>query len=111
MKKTTANWLASADYDLQTAEAMLTSRRYVYVVFMCHLALEKTLKGLWAEAKNELAPRIHDLLYLLRRLDLTPPARDADFIAAINRASIPTRYPEDLAKMVRLYPYRTARSY
>jgi HEPN domain-containing protein len=111
MKKTTANWLASAEYDLQTAEAMLAAKRYVYVVFMCHLALEKGLKGLWAEAKNDTPPRIHDLLYFLRRLDLTPPACDADFIAVINRASVPTRYPEDLAKMVRLYPYRTARSY
>ena len=46
MRKTTANWLASADYDLETADAMLKSRRYLYVVFMCHLALEKTLKAL-----------------------------------------------------------------
>ncbi len=111
MKKTTANWLASAEYDLQTAEAMLKSKRYVYVVFMCHLAMEKTVKGLWAEAKNDTPPRIHDLLYSVRGLDLTLPAREADFVAAINRASVPTRYPEDLAKMVRLYPYRTARSY
>ncbi|MBI4518011.1 MAG: HEPN domain-containing protein [Deltaproteobacteria bacterium] len=111
MKKTTANWLASADYDVQTAEAMLRSKRYVYVVFMCHLALEKTVKGLWAEAKNDTPPRIHDLLYFVRGLDLTLAARDGDFVAAINRASVPTRYPEDLAKMVGLYPYRTARSY
>jgi HEPN domain-containing protein len=111
MKKTTSNWLATADYDIETAEAMLRSKRYVYVIFMCHLALEKTLKGLWAEARDESPPRTHDLLYFLRRLDFTLPAPDADFLAAINRASVPTRYPEDLAKMVRLYPYRTARSY
>ena len=111
MKKSTANWLATADYDLETAEAMLKSKRYLYVIFMCHLALEKALKGLWAEAKSEAPPRIHDLLYFLRRLDLTLPGRDADFIAAVNLASVPTRYPEDLAKMVQLYPYRTARSY
>ena len=48
MKKATANWLASADYDMQTAEAMFESKRYLYVVFMCHLALEKTLKALYA---------------------------------------------------------------
>ena len=42
MKKATANWLASADYDMHTAEAMFESKRYLYVVFMCHLALEKT---------------------------------------------------------------------
>jgi predicted nucleotidyltransferase len=49
MKKTTANWFASADYDIQTAEAMLKSQRYLYVVFMCHLAIEKTLKALYSD--------------------------------------------------------------
>jgi hypothetical protein len=58
MKKTTANWLASAHYDLQTAEAMLAAKRYVYGVFMCHRALEKRLKGLWAEAKNDTPPAV-----------------------------------------------------
>jgi HEPN domain-containing protein len=35
---------------------MLKSKRHLYVVFMCHLALEKTLKALWAEAKSDVPP-------------------------------------------------------
>ena len=88
MKKTTANWLASADYDIQTAEAMLKSQRYLYVVFMCHLAIEKTLKALYSEAKASHPPKTHDLI-----------------------ASIPTRYPEDLQRLISQYPRRTATSY
>jgi len=41
MKFATKNWIDTANYDLKTAEAMLKSRRYIYVVFMCHLAVEK----------------------------------------------------------------------
>ena len=41
MRKDTANWIALADYDIETARHMLATERYLYVVFLCHLALEK----------------------------------------------------------------------
>jgi HEPN domain-containing protein len=74
MKKATTNWLATADYDLVTADAMLKSHRYLYVVFMCHLAIEKTLKALYAEARSAHPPKTHDLLFLVREIGLTAPA-------------------------------------
>lgn len=39
------NWIATAEYDLETARHMLATGRFLYVVFMCHLALEKLLKA------------------------------------------------------------------
>ena len=38
-------WLDIADYDLDTAEAMHQTGRWLYVAFMCHQVIEKTLKG------------------------------------------------------------------
>ena len=37
-------WIEISDYDLETAEAMLHSKRYLYVGFMCHQAIEKIFK-------------------------------------------------------------------
>jgi len=111
MRKATTNWLATADYDLATAEAMLESRRYLYVVFMCHLAIEKTLKAVYSEAKSSHPPKTHDLLFLVREIGLDMPKLHLDFVGIINNASIPTRYPEDLSKLVSQYPRRTATSY
>ena len=37
-------WFESAKYDLQTARAMLETRRLLYVGFMCHQTIEKALK-------------------------------------------------------------------
>ena len=37
-------WFESAEYDLQTARAMLETRRLLYVGFMCHQTIEKALK-------------------------------------------------------------------
>jgi HEPN domain-containing protein len=34
----TEYWLDLAKYDLETAKAMLYSKRYLYVGFMCHQA-------------------------------------------------------------------------
>jgi HEPN domain-containing protein len=90
---------------------MLKAQRYVYVVFMCHLAIEKALKALVAETQPGVPPRTHDLQSLLRRLDLGLSTTHLDFVSAINQASVPTRYPEDLAAMIRLYPRRVANAY
>ncbi len=101
MKKTTANWLASAEYDLRTAEAMLKSKRYLYVIFMCHLAIVKTLKALYSETRPDHPPRTYDLLLLVRRLGLVMPKSHLRFLGFITDMSIPTRYPEDLRQMVK----------
>ena len=34
-----AYWVDFSEYDLATAEAMLKTRRYFYVGFMCHQSL------------------------------------------------------------------------
>ena len=40
-----AYWLDGAEYDLQTARAMLEARRLLYVGFMCHQPIDKALKA------------------------------------------------------------------
>ena len=56
-------WIELAEYDLETAEAMLKARRYLYVGFMCHQTVEKTLKALIAQG-GALPPKIHALVRL-----------------------------------------------
>ncbi len=41
-----AYWIDIADYDLKTAEAMYRTGRWLYVAFMCHQVIEKTLKAI-----------------------------------------------------------------
>jgi HEPN domain-containing protein len=57
-------WLDLAQYDLDTAQAMLETKRYLYVGFMCHQTVEKALKGLIVQFKAENPPPIHSLLRL-----------------------------------------------
>jgi len=73
MKQTTLNWLRGAEYDMQTAESLLKTRRYIYVVFMYHLAVEKTLKAIITETVTVSPPRTHNLYRLLELGRITLP--------------------------------------
>ena len=43
--KDAKSWIDASRYDLETARALLESRRYLYVLFMCQQSLEKLLKA------------------------------------------------------------------
>jgi HEPN domain-containing protein len=55
---------------MKTAEAMFNSKRFIYAVFMCHLSIEKALKGLYTLALNEVPPKTHNLVYLIEKIKL-----------------------------------------
>lgn len=111
MRLDTQNWIALSDYDLETARYMLASGRFLYVIFMCHLALEKMLKAHFTEVTQSIPPKTHDLIYLIRKSGLELPQAQLEFIGKINNASIPTRYPEDLQRTIAQYPESVARDY
>jgi HEPN domain-containing protein len=111
MRKDTKNWIALADYDLETARHMLETGRYLYVIFLCHLALEKILKAHVTEVTQSVPLKSHDLIYLIKTCGLKIPERDLDFIGKINTASIPTRYPDDLQRSIKEYPKSIAKDY
>jgi len=111
MRKDTANWIALTDYDIETAHHMLTTGRYLYVVFLCHLALEKLLKAHVAEVTQTNPIKTHDLIYLIKKCELELPENYLDFIGKINTASIPTRYPEDLQRSLKEYPESVVKDY
>ena len=111
MRKETKNWLQMVKYDLKTAGCMFKTGRYVYVVFMCHLAIEKMLKAIVSEAAGKTPPMTHNLIYLLKLSEVNPPQPLHDFISIISNASIPTRYPQDFKKLVEVYPKTIAKDY
>jgi HEPN domain-containing protein len=54
-------WLNTAEDDLDTAKAMLDLKKYLWVGFMCHLVVEKSLKAVIAN-NNQFPPKIHHLI-------------------------------------------------
>jgi HEPN domain-containing protein len=96
-------WFFQSDYDLEVAESMLKTERNIYCLFMCHLSLEKALKGLYIKRFNKMPPKLHDLMYFVGKIALNLPEDKSSFLVWINGLSITVRYPEDLRNMVALY--------
>lgn len=111
MNKETKNWLEMVEYDITTARQMFKTGRYVYVIFMCHLAIERSLKAIVCEKMNKLPPKTHDLIYLINQSQVKLPDDLLDFVGMINNAGVVTRYPEDLSKLVSSYPKQVAKGY
>ncbi|MFB3895377.1 MAG: HEPN domain-containing protein [bacterium] len=63
MVKLPEEWFKQAEYDLDTAKVMFNSGRYFYTIFMCHLSIEKALKGLYAKVFGKDPIKTHDLNY------------------------------------------------
>ncbi len=75
--KSKDEWFRQAQYDMDTAQSMFDSGRYIYTIFMCHLSLEKSLKGKYTEHCQELPPKTHNLLFLTEKASVQlPPELD-----------------------------------
>ena len=101
--KSPKEWFNQAKYDLETAEAMFKTGRYIYTVFMCHLSIEKALKGLYAKQFKKDPPKTHDLIYLCKMVNLSLPEKIEVFLDELNDLSVPTRYPDQLKKLLKQY--------
>lgn len=95
-------WVDVSDYDLDTAEAMLQSKRYLYVGFMCHQSIEKIFKALFTVAKSETAPYSHSLSYLAQKGEFYEAFTEVqkDFIDLLEPMNIEARYPSHKERLL-----------
>ena len=99
MESTEGDWIEQSTYDLETARAMLVSGRYLYVLFCCQQAVEKTLKALIVHRTGEFPPRIPSLPRLAQASGLNPDAARMDALAELSAFYIQTRYPGEVRAM------------
>jgi HEPN domain-containing protein len=98
-------WMELSDYDLETAEAMLKSKRYLYVGFMAHQAIEKILKAYYVKLQADTPPYSHSLSYIAKKAEIFEllSENQKDFIDILEPMNIECRYPvykEELLKIL-----------
>lgn len=99
--KSDKEWFEQAEYDIKSAVVMFKGGRYIYSVFLCHLCIEKAMKGIFVKRFKKNPPKTHNLLYFLNALAIEGDKEQNTIIMKLNEASIPTRYPEDLKGMLK----------
>jgi len=88
-------WIDLSDYDFETAEAMLSSGRYLYVGFMCHQTIEKIFKAYFCSKFDEPSPFSHNLSFLAGKSGIGEiiPEDFKEFINLLEPLNIEARYP------------------
>jgi len=102
LRNNITNWIKSSNYDIKTADHMLKTGRYIYVLFMCHLSVEKLLKALY-EADLRKIPKTHNLIYLSKTINLRVPESHLQTLESLNDLSIVMRYPEDIDSLIKSF--------
>jgi HEPN domain-containing protein len=90
-------WIEMSEYDIETAKAMLETKRYLYVGFMCHQAIEKSLKAVFVrDCPPEMLPFIHNLAKIAEKSGIYVAMTDTqkDFMDELEPLNIEARYPE-----------------
>ena len=95
MKDNVKYWVELPGYDLETAKAMLLSKRYLYVGFMAHQTIEKIFKAYFVRIKDETAPFTHNLSLLAQKSGIfcRLSEKQKAFIDVLEPLNIEARYP------------------
>jgi HEPN domain-containing protein len=97
----TKYWLELCDDDIPVARNLLNSKDWLWMSFICHLIVEKSIKAVIAEITSEEPKRIHDLAKLAGQAGLDGVLSEVqmDFLEELTPYNIEARYPAYKAKM------------
>jgi HEPN domain-containing protein len=96
IEKQIAYWRNGAIEDWEVAVELVQASRPRHGLFFAHLALEKMLKAHVCRFTRDVAPRLHSLLRLMERTDLTLSSERREFLARFDRYQIEGRYHDPL---------------
>ncbi|MCP4577250.1 MAG: HEPN domain-containing protein [Deltaproteobacteria bacterium] len=96
-------WTELSDYDIETAIAMLKSKRCLYVGFMAHQSIEKILKAYHVKTNGEPAPFSHSLSYLAKKAKIYEHFSEDQkfFIDMLEPMNVECRYPTHKEQLLR----------
>ena len=97
-------WLEQVDEDILSAEALCNSGRWLYVGFLCHQAIEKTIKAYWYATQDDDPVYLHNHFRLLEGCGLKDQLSDSQrrFLEIMSPMYIAGRYPEYKSQVARM---------
>lgn len=90
------DWVKISKYDMETAQVMLRAKRYLYVPFMCHQAIERVLKAFYLLETNSKPPRTDNLILLAQESGLFSrfSEEQISFLLVLETLSGEIRHPD-----------------
>lgn len=89
-------WLSIVNEDLSVADDLYKTGHWLYVGFMCHQVIEKTLKYYWCVCRDDDPPYLHDHDRIAKGCGLYTKMSDEqkNFLQGIRDLYIEARYRE-----------------
>lgn len=89
-------WLSIVTEDLSVADDLYKTGHWLYVGFMCHQVIEKTLKCYWCVCRDDDPPYLHDHDRIAKGCGLYTKMSDEqkNFLQGIRDLYIEARYRE-----------------
>ncbi len=94
MKPETQRWIRYGETGLEAASLALEHNLLRISLFHSHEAVEKILKAILVEARNEQPEKTHNLPYLANELGIELTEAHKEFLRKLYWELIPSRYPE-----------------
>ena len=92
-------WQTSSDEDFAAAQSLLEKGHFRHCLFFAHLAIEKILKAHVTRQINDIPPRIHNLVRLAEKAELSLDDEQTSFLRSFDVYQLKGRYP-DSAKII-----------
>ena len=87
-------WNSEAEESLQVAKNLFDKKDYSYALFFGHLAIEKSLKAIYVDKKDENVPRTHNLSRIAKAANLNLTADILADLIRITAFNLEARYPD-----------------
>ena len=97
-------WVGLSDYDLETARAMLETKRLLYVGFMCHQCIEMIIKAYHSQHLESASSYSHSLSGLARKAGIVDVLSEQQWalIDILEPLNIEARYPSYKEKLLKV---------
>ena len=95
-KEKIKRWLSIVDEDLSVADDLYKTGHWLYVGFMCHQVIEKTLKAYRCVCRDDDPPYLHDHDRIAKGCGLYTKMSEEqkDFLQGIRDLNIEARYQD-----------------
>jgi HEPN domain-containing protein len=96
IEKQSNYWKSTALSDFETAEILIEKGKHLHGLFFCHLTIEKIFKAHFVKDNNTLAPKTHDLIYLMNKTKLALSEEQKLILVTLMTYQLEGRYPDYL---------------
>jgi len=94
IEKQTDYWIRGSESDIETAEILIFGKKCLEGLFFCHLSIEKISKALVVKKTRQLAPKSHNLSYLVDLASLNIDEEQASFMSVLMKYQLEGRCPD-----------------